>query len=81
MRRLNDSSLFYHAHICHDEFIFFGGGGETGAVTTPEGTIARHTAVMILGSGLDCSQDGFHGEMSLLVWVDPADAPRALAVR
>lgn len=25
MRRLNDSSLFYHAHICHDEFIFGGG--------------------------------------------------------
>lgn len=79
MRRLNDSSLFYHAHICHDEFIF--GGGTLGAATTPGGTIARHTVVLILGSGLDCSRDGFHGEMSLLVWVDPADAPRALAVR
>lgn len=59
----------------------FLGGGTLGAATTPEGTIARHTVVLILGSGLDCSQDGFHGEMSLLVWVDPADAPRALAVR
>lgn len=59
----------------------FFGGGTLGTATTPEGTIARHTVVLILGSGLDCSQDGFHGEMSLLVWVDPADAPRALAVR
>lgn len=59
----------------------FLGGGTLGTATTPEGTIARHTVVLILGSGLDCSRDGFHGEMSLLVWVDPADAPRALAVR